>query len=88
LYAAHISVVRKEHPPNLGIWGQHEGEIVEFFYHPHVYSSELYFWLNVFSKRLEEIRLELGLPVSSPYTLPPCGFDKCFHTTIANSKGL
>ena len=86
LYPSHISVVRKEEIPNLDLWGKHEGEEVKFLYSPIVQMGKVYFWLNVFCKRLEEIRVELGLPVSSPYTRPPEGFQKCFHTTIANNK--
>jgi hypothetical protein len=86
MYAPHISVVRRETPPNMDVWGKYEGENVEFFYSNVVHSGTVYWWLNVFCKRLEEIRLELGLPVDSPYTLPPEGFDKCFHMTLGNCK--
>lgn len=85
-YKAHISVVRKEIPVNLEAWGIHEGEEVEFFYDPGVKFGTVYCWLNVWCKRLEEVRRELGLPVNSPYTLPPEGFEKCFHCTIGNYK--
>ena len=86
MYRAHVSVVRKEVPPNLDYWGVYEGEKVEFWYSPIVHNGKFYYWLNVFCLRLEEIRLELGLPVRSEYTIPPCGFTKCFHTTLANNK--
>lgn len=85
-YKAHISVVRKETPPNMQCWGKYEGEQIEFHYSNIIHYDNVYFWLNAFCKRLEEIRLELGLPVSSPYTLPPAGFDKCFHISVANCK--
>jgi hypothetical protein len=85
-YRAHVSVVRKEIPVNMEFWRKYEGEEVEFFYEGIVRFSENYCWLNVFSVRLEEIRLELGLPVDSPFTLPPAGFSKCYHTTIGNFK--
>ncbi len=87
-YDAHISVVRNETPINLDLWGKYEGEMIEFTYANHVYNNQTYWWLNVFSKRLEDIRVELGLPVSSQYTLPPSGWIKCFHLTLGNSKGL
>ena len=87
-YPAHISVVRKEIPPNLEYWGVYEGAPVEFLYTHTVYNGKVYWWLNAFSNRLEEIRVELGLPVHSEYTLPPEGFTKCFHLTIGNSKKL
>lgn len=85
-YAPHISVVRKETPPNKQYWDKYEGEIIEFLYEPYVYNDEVYYWLNTFCNRLERIRLELGLPISSQYTRPPSGFDKCFHITIGNTK--
>lgn len=87
-YRAHISVVRHEIPPKMEFWRRHEGEKIEFFYNPHVYNGKVYYWLNAFCTRLEEIRLELGLPVSSQYTLPPEGFVKCFHITLGNQKDL
>jgi len=85
-YAPHISVVRKEVPAKMEHWKKYEGESVEFLYEPHVFHGDVYYWLNTFSTRLEEIRLELGLPVSSEYTRPPGGFFKCFHMTIGNTK--
>lgn len=87
MYAAHISVVRKEVPPLTDAWGRYEGELVEFFYQHTVYRGEVYFWLNVFSTRLEDIRVELGLPIDERYTPPPPGFRKTFHVTVANCKG-
>jgi hypothetical protein len=86
MYSAHISVVRNEMPINLQYWGKYEGEEIEFIYTPGVQFGKVYCWLNVWCKRLEEIRLELGLPVSSQFTLPPEGFVKCFHTTLGNFK--
>lgn len=86
MYAPHISVVRKEIPPLPEFWGRYEGEVIEFAYDNVIHSSPTYWWLNCFSKRLEDIRLELGLPVDSPYTLPPEGFAKCFHSTLGNFK--
>jgi hypothetical protein len=88
MYRAHISVVRYEVPPNLDAWGKYEGEEVKFLYSNYINNGTVYWWLNAFCTRLEEIRVELGLPVSSQYTLPPEGFTKCFHMTIGNNKGL
>lgn len=85
-YGAHISVVRNEVPTKLEFWKKYEGELIEFYYEPYVHNGEVYYWLNTFSNRLEEIRLELGLPISSEYTRPPGGFFKCFHMTIGNIK--
>ena len=85
-YGAHISVVRKEVPPNLEKWGEYEGEEIEFWYDNTIHNGQVYWWLNCFSKRLEEVRTELGLPVSSLYTRPPDSFVKCFHLTLGNVK--
>lgn len=86
MYPAHVSVVRKETPINVEYWGRYEGEEIAFVYENIVRSGKVYFWLNVFCKRLEVVRLELGLPVRSEYTIPPEGFTKCFHCTIGNQK--
>ena len=88
MHPPHITVVRtgKEEVPNKEFWGKHEGEEIEFFYDPTIKEGTVYYWLNVFSVRLEEIRRELGLPVQSEYTLPPEGYTKCFHMTLANKK--
>ena len=87
-YSAHITVVRseKETPPKIRYWGDYEGERVEFLYDPFIYEGNGYYWLNVWCKRLETIRDELGLPIISKWTLPPSGFTRCFHCTIGNYK--
>jgi hypothetical protein len=90
-YDPHITVVRYEVPPNLEAWGKYEGERVEFLYDPYIFKGTQYWWLDCFSKRLEEIREELGLPLppaspSSDFRQPIDGFSKVFHTTIANHK--
>lgn len=87
-YAAHISVVRNEVPPKMEFWGKYKDEEIEFLYDPFVFNGTVYYWINTFSSRLEEIRVELGLPVSSEFTRPPGGFFKCFHMTIGNTKAL
>lgn len=87
-FPAHISVVRKEVPPRMEFWRKYEGERLDFHYSPVVHHGKVYYWLNAFSTRLEAVRLELGLPVHSQYTLPPEGFTKCFHVTIGNIKEL
>ena len=86
-YRPHISVVRKEVPINMECWGKYEGDLVEFEYSNEVHHGTVYWWLNAFSYKLEEIRLELGLPVSTEYTRPPGDYIKCFHITIGNNKG-
>jgi hypothetical protein len=86
MYAPHISVVRKEIPPVLDFWGKYEGQKLSFHYSNIVYNGTVYWWLNAYSKRLEEIRVELGLPVSTQYTRPPGDYVKCFHITLGNQK--
>lgn len=88
MYPPHVSVVRNEVPLNLDAWGKYENEPIKFYYENIVRFGKVYCWLNVFCKRLEDIRLELGLPVDSQYTLPPEGYVKCFHSTIGNFKEL
>lgn len=87
-YPTHITVVRtgKEQPVNLENWGKYQGEAIKFLYGSYIYSERVYYWLNVICLRLEEIREELGLSNQSIYTLPPSGFSKFFHITIANTK--
>ncbi len=86
-YAPHISVVRHEVPPNLDAWGKYQGQLVSFDYCPFVHNDEKYYWLNVYSPALVNIRLTLGLPASSLKSRPPDGTE-IFHMTIGNTKGL
>lgn len=85
LYPPHITVVRKETPPRMEFFGAHEGEMIFFDYDTEIHHDETYYWLNAYSFRLEQVREELGLPVTSEYTRPPDG-RWCFHITIGNLK--
>lgn len=94
-YQTHVTVVRpeKEIPPNLAVWGKYEGERVEFYYEPGLRQGKVFYWLRVCCTRLEDIRLELGLPVTlsfdsseASYVAPPAPFRKYFHTTIGNFR--
>ena len=85
-YPAHISVLRREIPVNLELWNQYDGEAIEFFYVPEVRIGQVYYWLDVYCSRLEDIRLELGLPLANLYEPALPGFRKRFHCTIANIK--
>lgn len=89
-YKPHITVCRpyKEIPKNLEYWGKYEGEEIEVFYSPIVRSGQFYFWLDFFSVRLEDIKLELGLIVDGPFGIPPKGYRKFFHMTLGNRKGF
>jgi len=86
MYAAHITVVRtgKETPTNMSAWGKYEGQEIPFTYDNQVYSDKTYWYLNVQSDRIGDIREELGLP---RFRLGELGADrKSYHITIANSK--
>lgn len=85
-YPAHISVVRREIPDLKESWGKYEGHTVEFSYENIVRFGQVYMWINCFSSQLENIRVELGLPVHDQFTIPPEGFKKCFHMTLGNFK--
>lgn len=91
-YPAHITIVREKNgleydrPTDMSNWGQYEGETVEFFYDGIIREGEVYFWINAFSKRFEEIRTELGLSCEENFSIPPEGFQKTFHMSIANKR--
>lgn len=85
-YPPHISVVRYETPARLENWGKYESNKIMFQYSNVIHYGKVYFWLNAFSKQLEDIRLELGLSLES-ITRPPCSYKKVFHITIGNIKG-
>ncbi|MFA6049931.1 MAG: hypothetical protein WC761_01920 [Candidatus Paceibacterota bacterium] len=85
MYAPHITVIRKEEPSKMHLWGKYEGHEVSFTYDPYIHSDGVYWWLNVDCPRLTEIRTELGLEPWTVLTRPPDGCE-WFHTTIGNSK--
>lgn len=86
MYPAHITVVRtaKEIPTNMSVWGKYEGQEIPFTYDNHVYNDKTYWYLNVQSDRIGDIREELGLP---RFRSGELGADrKSYHITIGNSK--
>lgn len=87
-WPAHITVCRigKEKPKSEEFWGKYEDEEVKLFYEPSVKQGKIYWWLDFYSVRLEEIRKELGLYYVSRHFPCPEGFRKVFHMTIANQK--
>lgn len=85
MFTAHISVVRNIEPPNMQFWGKYQGVLIEFQYESFIYNDELYYWLNVYSLELEEIRMELGLKPFGDVTWSPDGRHK-FHMTVGNLK--
>lgn len=83
-WAAHITVVRPgfDEPGKIRYWGDYESEKVEFIYSPYLESGKGFYWFNAWSKRLEEIREELGLTNVSKFALLPTGYKKTFHCTV------
>ena len=88
-WKAHITAVRpeKESPPKIRYWGDYENEEVEFLYDSYMLEGGGFYWINVWSKRLETIREELGLENTSKYSLRPTGYNKTFHITIGKYQG-
>lgn len=84
MFSAHISVVRKITPINLEKWGLYEDRTITFSYSHEVENDNRYWWLNCYSKELEEIRLELGLALYKPAR--DVDFRQTFHITIGNTK--
>ena len=87
-WPAHITVCRpgKEEPADMKIWGLYENEEVQLFYEPTIKQGKIYWWLDFYSVRLEEIRKEMGLYYVSRDFFCPEGFRKVFHMTIAHCK--
>lgn len=86
LYPAHITVVRLrlETAKNMEVWNKYNGELVLFSYDSSIRFDGTYFYLNVQSERIGDIREELGLP---RFRFGDLGADKrCYHVTIANVK--
>ena len=86
----HITIVRVAKPPKIEAWGKYEGEKIEFYYDPYIHQGGFYWWLNCYSKRLEEIANELGLVfIDHPgFAKPMKGYKKVWHTTLANQKPI
>jgi len=78
-YDAHVSVVRHEKPADTSAWGDYDRDEAGFEYGTQVFHDETYYWLEVVSPRLREIRKELGLT-----TYPP--WRNGYHLTLGNVK--
>lgn len=84
-YAPHISVVRDEsilYPEELK---NLDGRLITFWYSGIIHNDETYFWLEVNSWELQEIRVKLGLTSTSRITRSPDG-NHSFHITLGNLK--
>ena len=84
-YAPHVTVVRNEFPQNMEKWGLYEDKEVDITYSTFLRYDGTYWWLDCYSKFLEQVREELGLPRFGKWNMPPDG-KACFHMTIGNSK--
>lgn len=79
----HITVLREDALPKPAAWRAYEGERILFEYIPEIRVGDVFFWLEVYSERLGDIREELGLSRMGPGARPPDEKD-CFHTTLGN----
>ena len=77
MYDPHISIVRNEIATDLGLWGRWEGCEMVFRYSGEIRNGYIYYWIDVFSEELNDIRVELGLAKRD-----------LFHITIGNLKDL
>ena len=84
-YDPHVTVLRESAIPRASKWLAHQGKLAPFAYDPEIQVGDVYFWLNVYSSYLEELRVELGLERIGPGARPPDESDN-FHTTIGNRK--
>lgn len=80
-YDPHISIVRKEKFDYKRL-----ADSALVYYSPIIHMCQTYFWLNVLSIDLEQIRLDLNLPLNSYNNIVPEGFKHLFHITIGNRK--
>lgn len=62
VWGSHISVIRGTAPVAGANWGRYKNEKIEFTYDNEVYRTHWFLCVRAYSKRLEEIREELGLP--------------------------
>ena len=82
-HGAHITIIsgRWETPPRKDMyWRKYDKIWVEIEYSLEVQNNELYYWLPVYCKMFEEIRVELGLAANNGELVIPA------HMTIGNLK--
>jgi hypothetical protein len=79
LHASHITVIagKYEFAGDHPCWKKYDGQPVGFQYDSEIQTDGIYFWLPVFCKGFETLRIELGL---SPLIPIP------WHLTIGNLK--
>jgi len=66
-------------------WGAQEGKIANFVYEHEVFYEKGFWWFNLFSVEMENIRKELGMHCKSRITVPPEGYVKAFHCTVGKT---
>lgn len=78
-HGAHITVIagKYEDVGNHPLWKKYQHQEVEFEYSIDIGTDECYFWLPVECRKIEEIRVELGLSPKIP--IP-------WHLTVGNLK--
>ena len=82
-YKAHVTVVSPIDPIiHWDKWRIRDGQIANFVYDPTILYDKGYWWFNLWSIEMEDIRKELGLSIISRVTIPPLGYLKCFHCTL------
>lgn len=97
LLPKYLNVQRQYHKPHITICrtgiekpaldvSNFDGLTASFLYSNIIDRDNRYFWLNCWSRELEEIRTVLGLTIASRITIPPLGHMKTFHITIGNIK--
>lgn len=81
-YDGHITVVRtgKELPTSMEVWGKHQDRYVSFRYDSEIKNEGVYWFLDIHSKEIGDIREELGLPRFRFADRP------CYHLSLANTK--
>jgi len=86
---AHVTVVSPIDPIiNWDKWGNREGQVANFVYDYNILYEKNYWWFNLWSVEMEDIRKELGLSIISRITIPPLGYLKCFHCTLGKGFNL
>lgn len=89
-YASHITVVRiyKEFPKNIHLFDSYKNQSFNFYYSNIIRENENYYWLDVYSKELENLRTVFGLKNEYYFSDEKHSliFNKTFHITIGNKK--
>jgi hypothetical protein len=67
------------------MWGAREGQRANFVYDHVVLYEKGFWWFNLWSIEMEDIRKELGMHCKSRVTIPPEGYSKAFHCTVGKT---